>query len=142
MKDSGVLSGSSRGNAPASRAQPIGRAGYVSASLHIIPDSAGLIAAMTTDHVRPRSGVARNYYYYPGDGFGFGYGFGVRTDSGHAVAPSPGSRGEINWDGATGCYIVVDRAQDMFFVLMQNSPSGRRHVQFTLKKIIYGAFGK
>jgi CubicO group peptidase (beta-lactamase class C family) len=99
-------------------------------------------AAMTSDHIGPGSGVARNYFYYPGDGFGFGYGFGVRTDPGHAVPPPPGSLGEIKWDGATGCYIVVDHAQDMFFVLMQNSPSGRQHVQVTLKKIIYDAFGK
>jgi CubicO group peptidase (beta-lactamase class C family) len=99
-------------------------------------------AAMTTDHIGPGSGVARNYFYYPGDGFGFGYGFGIRTDPGNAVPPPPGSLGEIKWDGATGCYLVVDRAQDMFFVVMQNSPSGRLHVQVTLKKIIYDAFGK
>jgi CubicO group peptidase (beta-lactamase class C family) len=97
--------------------------------------------AMTTDHIGPGSGVARNYFYYPGDGFGFGYGFGVRTDPGNAVPPPPGSLGEIKWDGATGVYLVVDRAQDMFFVLMEDSPSGRMHVQVTLKKIIYDAFG-
>jgi CubicO group peptidase (beta-lactamase class C family) len=99
-------------------------------------------AAMTTDHIGPGSGVARNYFYYPGDGFGFGYGFGVRTDPGNAVPPPPGSLGEIKWDGATGVYLVVDRAQDMFFVLMENSPSGRMHVQVTLKKIIYNALEK
>ncbi len=99
-------------------------------------------AAMTSDHIGPGSGVARNYFYYPGDGFGFGYGFGIRTDPGNAVPPPPGSLGEIKWDGATGVYFVVDRAQDMFFVLMENSPSGRMHVQVTLKKIIYDAFGK
>jgi CubicO group peptidase (beta-lactamase class C family) len=98
-------------------------------------------AAMTTDHIGPGSGVARNYFYYPGDGFGFGYGFGVRTDPGNAVPPPPGSLGEIKWDGATGVYLVVDRAQDMFFVMMEDSPSGRMHVQVTLKKIIYDAFG-
>lgn len=97
-------------------------------------------AAMTTDHIGPGSGVARNYFYYPGDGFGFGYGFGIRTDPGNAVPPPPGSLGEIKWDGATGVYLVVDRAQDMFFVLMENSPSGRMHVQVTLKKMIYEAF--
>jgi CubicO group peptidase (beta-lactamase class C family) len=97
-------------------------------------------AAMTTDHIGPGSGVARNYFYYPGDGFGFGYGFGVRTDPGNAVPPPPGSLGEIKWDGATGCYIVVDRAEDMFFVVMQDSPSGRIHVITTVKKIIYDAF--
>jgi CubicO group peptidase (beta-lactamase class C family) len=104
--------------------------------------SSPTFAAMTTDHIGPGSGVARNYFYYPGDGFGFGYGFGVRTDPGNAVPPPPGSLGEIKWDGATGVYLVVDRAQDMFFVLMQNSPSGRLHVQVTLKKIIYDAFEK
>jgi CubicO group peptidase (beta-lactamase class C family) len=99
-------------------------------------------AAMTTDHIGPGSGVARNYFYYPGDGFGFGYGFGVRTDPGNAVPPPPGSLGEIKWDGATGVYIVVDRAQDMFFVLMEDAPSGRMHVEVTLKKLIYDAFEK
>src|ERR1700761_1109037 len=98
--------------------------------------------AMTTDHIGPGSGVARNYFYYPGDGFGFGYGFGVRTDPGNAVPPPPGSPGEIKWDGATGCYIVVDRAEDMFFVVMQDSPSGRMKVITTVKKIIYDAFEK
>jgi CubicO group peptidase (beta-lactamase class C family) len=104
--------------------------------------SPAAFAAMTSDHIGPGSGVARNYFYYPGDGFGFGYGFGVRTDPGNAVPPPPGSLGEIKWDGATGVYLVVDHAQDMFFVLMENAPSGRMHVQVTLKKIIYDAFGK
>src|ERR1035437_900983 len=98
--------------------------------------------AMTSDHIGPGGGVERNYFYYPGDGFGFGYGFGVRTDPGNAVPPPPGSLGEIKWDGATGVYLVVDRAQDMFFVVMENSPSERMHVQVILKKVIYDAFGK
>jgi CubicO group peptidase (beta-lactamase class C family) len=102
--------------------------------------STATFAAMTSDHIGPGSGVARNYFYYPGDGFGFGYGFGIRTDPGNAVPPPPGSLGEIKWDGATGVYIVVDRAQDMFFVVMENSPSGRMPVEVTLKKIIYDAF--
>jgi CubicO group peptidase (beta-lactamase class C family) len=104
--------------------------------------SPAIFAAMTTDHIGPGSGVARNYFYYPGDGFGFGYGFGVRTDPGNAVPPPPGSPGEIKWDGATGVYIVVDRAQDMFFVLMEDAPSARMHVQVNLKKLIYDAFEK
>jgi CubicO group peptidase (beta-lactamase class C family) len=104
--------------------------------------SPATFAAMTSDHIGPGSGVARNYFYYPGDGFGFGYGLGIRTDPGNAVPPPPGSLGEIKWDGATGVYFVVDRAQDMFFVVMENSPSGRMHVQVTLKKIIYDAFWK
>ena len=98
--------------------------------------------AMTTDHIGPGAGVARNYYYYPGDGFGYGYGFGIRTDPGNASPPAPGSLGEIKWDGATGVYLVVDRAEDMLFVVMQDSPSGRMHVITTIKKIIYDALEK
>jgi CubicO group peptidase (beta-lactamase class C family) len=94
---------------------------------------------MTTDHIGGGSGVARDYFYFPGDGFGFGYGFGIRTDPGNAVPPPPGSLGEIKWDGATGVYLVVDRTEDMFFVVMQDSPSGRMHVITTIKKIIYDA---
>jgi CubicO group peptidase (beta-lactamase class C family) len=98
--------------------------------------------AMTSDHIGPGAGVARNYYYYPGDGFGFGYGFGIRTDPGNATPSPPGSLGEIKWDGATGVYLVVDRAEDMFFVVMQDSPSGRMHVITTIKKIVYDALEK
>ncbi len=104
--------------------------------------SPATFTAMTTDHVGPGAGVARNFYYYPGDGFGFGYGFGVRTDPGLAKTPPPGSLGEIKWDGATGVYLGVDRAEDMFFVVMQDSPSGRQHVNVTVKKMIYDAFEK
>jgi CubicO group peptidase (beta-lactamase class C family) len=104
--------------------------------------SPATFATMTTDHIGGGSGVARDYFYFPGDGFGFGYGFGVRTDPGNAVPPPPGSLGEIKWDGATGAYLVVDRTEDMFFVVMQDSPSGRMHVITTIKKIIYDAFEK
>ena len=45
-------------------------------------------------------------------------------------------------DGATGAYLVVDRVQDMFFVVLQNAPSGRLHVQVNVKKLIYDAFEK
>ena len=57
-----------------------------------------------------------------------------------ARVPLAGSPGEIKWDGATGVYIVVDRAEDMFFVVMQDSPSGRMKVITTIKKILYDAF--
>ncbi len=98
--------------------------------------------AMITDHIGPESGVERDHFYFPGDGFGFGYGFGVRTDPGKAVPPPPGSIGEIKWDGASGTYFVVDRANDMFFILLENSPSERTRIQPALKRIIYDALVK
>jgi CubicO group peptidase (beta-lactamase class C family) len=104
--------------------------------------SSETFAAMTTDHIGAGSGVERDSFYFPGDGFGFGYGFGVRTDPGKAVPPPPGSIGEVKWDGASGTYFVVDRANDMFFILLENSPSERTRIQPALKRIIYDALGK
>jgi CubicO group peptidase (beta-lactamase class C family) len=94
---------------------------------------------MTTDHIGKDSGVARDYYYFPGDGFGFGLGLAVRTDPGNAKPPPPGDLGELKWDGASGCYFVVDRKQDMFFVLLEQTPSERQRIQRTLKQLIYEA---
>ena len=94
---------------------------------------------MTTDYAGPGSGVERDYLYFPGDGFGFGLGFGVRTDPGNAKPPPPGSLGELKWDGASGCYLVIDRKQDMFFVLLQETPSQRQIIQPAVKKLIYEA---
>jgi hypothetical protein len=57
-----------------------------------------------------------------------------------AAAAGLARRGQVGWP--TGIHIVVDRAEDMFFVLMEDAPSGRMYVQVTLKKIIYDAFEK
>ena len=94
---------------------------------------------MTTDHVGPGSGVGRDYFYFPGDGFGFGLGLAVRTDPGNAKPPPPGSLGELKWDGASGCYFVIDRKQDMFFVLLEQTPSQRQRIQKAVKQLIYEA---
>jgi CubicO group peptidase (beta-lactamase class C family) len=94
---------------------------------------------MTSDHVGPGSGVGHEFFYFPGDGFGYGLGFGVRSDPGVAKPPPPGSLGELKWDGASGCYFVIDRKQDMFFVLMEQTPTERGRIQAGVKKLIYEA---
>ena len=83
--------------------------------------------------------MAHNVFYFPGDGFGFGLGFAVRTGPGEAEPPRPGSLGELKWDGAAGCYFVIDRKQDMFFVLLEQTPTERQRIQRTAKKLIYEA---
>lgn len=95
---------------------------------------------MTRNRIAPVTAVKRGEYYFPGDGFGFGLGFGVRTEAGNAKPPPPGSLGEIKWDGAGGTYFFIDRAQDMFAVLMIQSPSERGRIHPVLKKMIYDAF--
>jgi CubicO group peptidase (beta-lactamase class C family) len=94
---------------------------------------------LTTDQVGKGSGVERDHFYFPGDGFGFGLGLAVRTDPGNAKPPPPGSLGELKWDGASGCYFVIDRKQDMFFVLLEQTPTERQRIQRTLKQLIYEA---
>jgi CubicO group peptidase (beta-lactamase class C family) len=94
---------------------------------------------LTTDKIGPGSGVNRDYFYFPGDGFGFGLGLAVRTDPGNAKPPPPGDLGELKWDGASGCYFVIDRKQDMFFVLLEQTPTERQRIQRTLKQLIYEA---
>lgn len=110
--------------------------GTLDGKRYLSPES---FAKMTSDHVGPGSGVARDFYYFPGDGFGFGLGFGVRTDPGNAKPPPPGSLGELKWDGASGCYFVIDPKQDMFFVLLEQTPSERQRIQREVKKLIYEA---
>jgi CubicO group peptidase (beta-lactamase class C family) len=97
---------------------------------------------MATDQIGPGSGVDRDYVYFPGDGFGFGLGLAVRTDPGNAKPPPPGDLGELKWDGASGCYFVVDPKQDMFFVLMEQTPSERQRIQRRMKLLIYEAMEK
>jgi CubicO group peptidase (beta-lactamase class C family) len=94
---------------------------------------------MASDHIGKGSGVERDYFYFPGDGFGMGLGFAVRTDPGNAKPPPPGSLGELKWDGAAGCYMVIDRKQDMFFVVLEQTPTERQRVQRTLKQLVYEA---
>ena len=94
---------------------------------------------LTTDQIGPGSGIGRDVFYFPGDGFGFGLGLAVRTDPGNARPPPPGSLGELKWDGASGCYFVIDRKQDMFFVLLEQTPSERQKIQPAVKKLIYEA---
>lgn len=94
---------------------------------------------MATDAIGKGSGVERDYFYFPGDGFGMGLGLAVRTDPGNAKPPPPGSLGELKWDGASGCYMVIDPKQEMMFVLLEQTPSERQRIQRTLKLMVYEA---
>ena len=95
---------------------------------------------MTSDHVGPGSGVARDYFYFPGDGFGFGYGLAVRTDPGLAKPPPPGSLGELKWDSAAGTYVGIDPKLDMIYILMEQTDRERGHIVPAFKQLVYGAF--
>ena len=55
------------------------------------------------------------------------------------ATPRPGDLGELKWDGASGCYFVIDRKQDMFFMLLEQTPSERQKIQPAVKRLIYEA---
>src|SRR4051795_16023 len=117
-------------------AQMLANGGAFEGKTYLSPKTFELMAS---DHAGKDSGVARDHYYFPGDGFGMGLGLAVRTDPGNAKPPPPGSLGELKWDGAAGCYMVIDRKQDMFFVVLEQTPTERQRIQRTLKQMVYEA---
>jgi CubicO group peptidase (beta-lactamase class C family) len=102
--------------------------------------SAGAFKSMTTDHIGPNSGVARDYFYFPGDGFGYGYGFAVHTEPGNAKPPLPGSIGELKWNSGSGTYFGVDPELDMVYILMQQTQNERGRITPAFKELVYDAF--
>jgi len=104
--------------------------------------SAEAFKSMTSDHIGPGSGVARDYYYFPGDGFGYGYGFAVRVEPGNAKPPPPGSIGELKWDSGSGTYFGVDPKLDMIYILMEQTQSERGRITPAFRKLVYNAFGE
>jgi CubicO group peptidase (beta-lactamase class C family) len=92
---------------------------------------------MTSNHIGEAAGIKPWVYYFPGAGYGFGLGVAVRTDAG--VSHWPGSVGEYEWSGGSGTYFLVDPKEDMFAILMIQSPSQRGRIQSALKSLIYGA---
>jgi CubicO group peptidase (beta-lactamase class C family) len=93
------------------------------------------IASMTTDHIGAETKIARDANYFPGPTSGFGLGFAVRTTQPAAGWPL----GEYRWDGAGGTFFFIDPQDDMFAILMVQTPSQRGRIQLALKTLIYDA---
>jgi CubicO group peptidase (beta-lactamase class C family) len=94
------------------------------------------VALMTSDHIGPRTNIARDQFYFPGGDSGFGLGFAVRTSH------EPGTSlplGEYRWDGVAGTFFFVDPQDDMFTIVMMQTPSQRGRIQTEMKKLIYQA---
>src|SRR4030081_2370649 len=79
------------------------------------------IALMTSDHIGPETNIGRDCYYFPGASSGFGLGFAVRTAQPAAGWPT----GEYRWDGVGGTFFFIDPKDDMFAILMVQTPSQR-----------------
>lgn len=92
---------------------------------------------MTANHIGEAAGIKPWAFYFPGAGYGFGLGVAVRTEAG--VSHWAGSVGEYEWSGGSGTYFLVDPKEDMFAILMVQTPSQRGRIQSALKSLIYGA---
>jgi len=97
------------------------------------------VTSMTSDHVGPATGIARDYFYFPGGDSGFGLGFAVRTAQlPNALLPA----GEYRWDGVGGTFFFVDPKDDMFVIMMMQSPSQRGRIETELTTLIHQALDK
>lgn len=94
------------------------------------------VALMTSDHIGPKTGIARDEFYFPAPDSGFGLGFAVRT-----MTP-PNTKlpiGEYRWDGVGGTFFFVDPKDDMFAICMMQSPSQRSRIETEMKALVYDA---
>jgi CubicO group peptidase (beta-lactamase class C family) len=96
------------------------------------------VALMTSDHIGPETKIARDATYWPGPISGFGLGFAVRTTQ----PPERWPLGEYRWDGVGGTFFFIDPKDDMFAILMVQTPSQRGRIQLELKTLIYEALKK
>jgi CubicO group peptidase (beta-lactamase class C family) len=58
------------------------------------------------------------------------------------AAQPPLPVGEYRWDGVGGTFFFVDPADDMFAIVMMQSPSQRGRIQSEAKGLIYQALGR
>lgn len=93
------------------------------------------VAAMTTDQLGPA--IKRERGYIPGPGFGFGLGYAVRTSLGDA--PFLGTPGEFYWGGAGGTFYTTDPQENMFVLMMIQSPSNLTKSRKLLRSLVYSA---
>lgn len=94
------------------------------------------LAFMTSDHLG--TAIATTPLYLPGPGTGFDLGFAVRRAAGEAAYPA--AVGSYFWGGAGGTYFSADPKNDLFVVLMMQSPKLRVCYRTMRHDMVYAAF--
>lgn len=92
------------------------------------------VAEMTRDQLGP---ISRGSTYAPGPAYGFGLGVAVRT-AGRGEQPA-GETGDYFWGGAAGSYFWVDPKNQMFAILMMQSPAMRAPYRPLMREMVYDA---
>jgi CubicO group peptidase (beta-lactamase class C family) len=112
-------------------AQMLLNGGTLDGKRYLKPDT---LALMTSDHIGPQTRIARDQFDFPGGDSGFGLGFAVRT-----IANPPLPSGEYRWDGVGGTFFFIDPKDDMFTIVMMQSPSQRGRIETEVKRLVYEA---
>jgi CubicO group peptidase (beta-lactamase class C family) len=92
------------------------------------------LAFMASDHLDART-VKNHPLLWPGHGFGLG--FSVRTADGEA--PTAGSVGEFFWGGMMGTAFWVSPRDDIFAVLMVQTPENREYFRILFRNLVSAA---
>jgi len=101
------------------------------------------VELMTSDHLPPGVAMgpdmARFEALLPSAevGQGFGLGFAVRTSAGRN--PLHGSVGDYFWGGAFGTFFWIDPKEQLFAVLMMQSPQARLPYRYLMRELVYQA---
>jgi CubicO group peptidase (beta-lactamase class C family) len=101
------------------------------------------IELMTANHLPPGTPIGPDMVAFEAlapsaqMGQGFGLGFAVRTDVGRN--PLQGSPGDYYWGGAYGTYFWIDPKEQLYVVLMMQSPAARLPYRFLLRQMVYQA---
>jgi CubicO group peptidase (beta-lactamase class C family) len=112
-------------------AQMLLNGGTLDGKRYLKPDT---LALMISDHIGPQTRIARDQFDFPGGDSGFGLGFAVRT-----IANPPLPSGEYRWDGVGGTFFFIDPKDDMFTIVMMQSPSQRGRIETEVKQLVYEA---
>lgn len=117
-------------------AQMLVNRGTLDGRRYLKPETVDL---MTRDHIGPETGIIHDPFYFPGKDSGFGLGFAVRT---MVAANTSRMLDEYRWDGAAGTGYFADPRDDMFTLIMLQSPSQGGRLRTTIKTLIYEAFDR
>jgi len=101
------------------------------------------IELMTANHLPPGTPIGQDMARFEAlapstaMGQGFGLGFAVRTDAGRN--PLPGSIGDYFWGGAYGTFFWIDPKENLYVILMMQSPEARLPYRYLLRQMVYQA---
>ncbi len=71
---------------------------------------------------------------------GYGYGLGVRTLMNREMNNSLSGNGEFGWDGARGCYVLIDpEAELALFYAQQEAGTQWWHWHGTIRNMAYAS---